>query len=118
MELSHEPRYWRVTVTVSGEPMEPLMVRAALLRLAYEHPFMDSTVYTDREAELVFLDQGEKIDQIAQLATTLWEEHRVSAGLPDWEVLGVEVVENGLFEARQTREPDLGSLANRLPRLL
>jgi hypothetical protein len=37
---------------------------------------------------------------VASLALRLWTEHRESAGLPSWEVVGLEVVEKALRDRR------------------
>ena len=42
---------------------------------------------------------------VASLAMRLWNEHRESAKLPDWEVVGLEVVEKDLRERRRPRRP-------------
>src|SRR5205085_7021602 len=34
-------RLWHVTLTVAGDPVEPMLVRAALSRLREERPFID-----------------------------------------------------------------------------
>ncbi len=34
------------------------------------------------------------------MALRLWPEHRVSAGLPDWSVVGIEVVDRATVEHR------------------
>lgn len=96
------PRHWHVTVTVTGVSMEPLMVRQALLRLAEERPFLDTVGFSADTAEIAFWDQGESMVDIASLALRMWSEHRVSAGLPDWEVVGLEVVEKTVREARES----------------
>ena len=37
---------------------------------------------------------------VASLALRLWAEHRVSAGLPSWEIVGLEVIERSVRESR------------------
>ena len=37
---------------------------------------------------------------VASLAMRLWNEHRESANLPRWEVVGLEVVEKDLRDSR------------------
>lgn len=86
-------RHWHVTITVSGEPVEPLLTRAALQRLSQERPFLELVRFTSTAAEIQFWDEGESMIDVASLALRLWNEHRESARLPDWEVIGLEVVE-------------------------
>ena len=93
-------RLWHVTVTVAGEPVEPLLVRSALTRLAEQRPFIDSVEYTADRAELQFWDEGDSMLDVASLALRLWTEHRESAGLPQWEVVGLEVVEKSIRNGR------------------
>ena len=100
-------RHWHVRLTVSGEPMEPALVRAALLRLAEERPFLSSLRFGSDRAELQFWDEGESMIDVASLALRLWSEHRTSAQLPQWEVVGLEVVERSL---REGGRPDTSAL--------
>lgn len=93
-------RHWHVTLTVAGAPVEPLLVRAALTRLGEERPFFDSLRSTGRTAEVQFWDEGESMLDVASLAMRLWNEHRASANLPDWEVVGLEVLEKTVRMAR------------------
>ena len=93
-------RLWHVTVTVAGEPVEPLLVRSALARLTEQRPFIDSVSFTGVSAELQFWDEGDSMLDVASLALRLWAEYRESAGLPSWEVVGLEVTEKSLRERR------------------
>ncbi len=93
-------RHWHVTVTLSGEKVEPLIVRGAMQRLNDERPFLDSVISNGKSVEIQFWDQGENMLDVASLAMRLWNEHRESARLPNWEVIGLEIVEKDLREAR------------------
>jgi hypothetical protein len=98
-------RLWHVTVTVAGDPVEPLLVRAALARLVEERPFMTSTGCTSVSAEVTYWDEGDSLLDVASIALRLWAEHRDSAGLPLWEVVGLEVVEKTVHDARTAGGP-------------
>ncbi len=98
--MNKSVRHWHVTLTLSGEPAEPLIVRGAMQRLIEERPFMDSVTSTGHSVEIQFWDQGESMLDVASLAMRLWGEHRASAKLPDWEVVGLEVVEKDLRDRR------------------
>jgi hypothetical protein len=87
--------------------MEPPLVRAALLRLAEERPFLSSLRFGPDRAELQFWDEGESMLDVASLALRLWSEHRTSAQLPQWEVVGLEVVERSV---REGGRPDTSAL--------
>lgn len=93
-------RHWHVTLTLSGVPVEPLLARAAMQRLTEERPFLDAVHATADTAEIQFWDEGESMLDVASLAMRLWFEHRESANLPDWEVVGLEVVEKELRDRR------------------
>jgi hypothetical protein len=93
-------RLWHVTLTLAGDAVEPMLVRAALSRLREERPFIDTVEYTGTGAELRFWDEGTAMIDVASLALRLWDEHRDSAGLPSWEIVGLEVVEKSIHEGR------------------
>ena len=51
---------------------------------------------------------------VASLAMRLWNEHRHSANLPDWEIVGLEIVGKGpLRQAGSERPPRLTSSQRR-----
>jgi hypothetical protein len=93
-------RHWHVTLTLAGEPVEPMLLRGAMKRLDAERPFLDSVTSTGGSAEIQFWDEGESMLDVASLAMRLWNEHRDSARLPHWEVVGLEIVEKSLRESR------------------
>ena len=107
-------RLWHVTLTVSGEPVEPMLLRAALSRLREERPFIDTVEFTPTSASLNYWDEGSAMLDVASLALRLWSEHRESAGLPCWEIVGLEVVEKGVREARSGVRPAATSLTFQL----
>ena len=94
-------RLWHVTVTVAGTAMEPLIVRGALQRLSEERPFLSSLRFAADRAEIAYWDEGEGIVDVGSLALRLWIEHRESARLPDWEVVGLEILEQDLRRSRE-----------------
>lgn len=100
MDAEQHVRLWHVTLTVAGQPVEPMLVRASLSRLREERPFIDTVEYTGSGAELQFWDEGDAMLDVASLALRLWDEHRDSAGLPHWEIVGLEVVEKAVRDAR------------------
>lgn len=93
-------RHWHVTLTLSGDPAEPLIIRGAMQRLTEERQFLDSVISTGHSVEIQFWDEGENMLDVASLAMRLWNEHRESAKLPDWEVVGLEIVEKDLRDQR------------------
>ena len=95
-------RHWHVTLTLAGEPSEPLIIRGAMQRLNDERQFLDSVISNGHSVEIQFWDEGENMLDVASLAMRLWNEHRESARLPDWEVVGLEIVEKDLRDRRTT----------------
>lgn len=92
---------WHVCLTVGGERHEPAEVLAALERLSHERPFLMSGRYDGDRAEVRYWEEAEDCGDAAALALRLWGEHRQSAGLPAWRVIGLSVVSR---EEHQRRE--------------
>ncbi|WP_432487818.1 hypothetical protein [Kineococcus sp. SYSU DK018] len=91
---------WSVTLTLAGQPVDVGQLRPALDRLVGEHPFLSSIRYSDTRAEVRYWDEARDVDDAAAMAVRLWPEHRASAGLPAWDVVGVEVVDRATVEHR------------------
>ena len=93
-------RLWHVTVTVTGDSVEPLIVRNALRRLSDQRPFLHSLKYSGARAEIQYWEEAESLLDASSLALRVWNEYRDSAGLPRWEVVGLEVLEREIFQSR------------------
>jgi hypothetical protein len=93
-------RYWHVTLTLSGEPVELAFARAAMGRLTAQQPFLDSVATTENTAEIQYWDEGQTMMDVASLALRLWNEYRSGAQLPKWEVVGLEVVSREVWLSR------------------
>lgn len=115
MDLEQTGRLWHVTLTVAGQPVEPMLVRAALARLRDERPFIDTLAFTGTTAEVQYWDEGEAMLDVASLALRLWSEHRESAGLPCWQIVGLEVVEKSIRENRGSLRPAGVPVATSMP---
>jgi hypothetical protein len=98
--VTERGRLWHVTVTVGGDEVEPLIVRSALRRLGDQRPFLHSMKYAGRRAEIQYWEEAETLLDASSLALRVWNEHRHSAGLPRWEVVGLEVLERQIFVSR------------------
>ena len=98
-------RLWHVTVTVAGESQPLSSVHQALDRLQHERPFLLSVRYDADRAEISYWEEGEEMVDAASLALRLWNEHRESAALPPWKVVGLEVVEQETFQSRHVVTP-------------
>jgi hypothetical protein len=95
-------RHWHVRLTLSGAPVEPLILRGAVQRLSQERPFLDSISSNGESVEIQFWDEGESMLDVASLAMRLWNEHRHSAKLPNWEIVGLEIVGKDLYDQRSS----------------
>jgi hypothetical protein len=95
-----QAKLWHVTVTVGGKTMDPTLVKAALERLSGEQPFLLSGRYNAERAEVRYWEEARECADAAALGLRMWGEHRASAGLPAWHVLGIEVVDKQLFQRR------------------
>ena len=93
-------RMWHVTVTVAGDPVSEIEIQHALERLSDEHPFLLAGRYARDRAEVRYWDEAPDAATVAELASRLWQEHSASAGLPDWQVVGVEVIDRETFHRR------------------
>lgn len=111
------PRLWHVTVTVAGRPHDADAVRAGLERLEGERPFMHSLRYRSSRAELQYWEEATGMLDAASLALRLWMEHRDTCGLPDWEVVGLEVLERDTLQQRSNQQSPSGvGMPNPTPR--
>ena len=93
-------RLWHVTVTVSGDRLESQLVRAALHRLIEYQPFLHSLRYAEDCAEIQYWEEADNVVDASSLALRIWDQHRDVAGLPRWEVTGLEVVERRIYHSR------------------
>lgn len=91
---------WHVTLNFTGPPVEPCQLRAALERLAHDHPFLLAGRYATDRVELRYWEEARDAYDAAALALRLWGEHRLSAGLPPWELVGLEIVDRETYQRR------------------
>lgn len=95
-----ERLFWHVTILVCGERTDPMELRAGLERLVLERPFLLSARYGIDRAEVSYWEEAAGPEEVVGLALRLWDEHRGSAGLPPWSVVGLEVIEREAFRWR------------------
>ncbi len=98
-----QPPLWHVTVVLAGEPVDVERLRGGLQQLHAEQPFLASTRYGHDRVEIAYWDEAEDVDDAAAMALRIWPEHRVSAGLPDWRVVGLEVLDRDTLRERSDR---------------
>ena len=107
--MTNETQLWHVIVTVGGEPHDPCTTHAALLRLRQQWPFVHSLRYAEDRAEVRYWEESADILDAASLALRLWNEHRDSAELPDWKIIGLEVVTEDTHRLREASAPMLAT---------
>jgi hypothetical protein len=75
-------------------------IKEALERLSLEHPFLLSGRYAMDRAEVRYWEEASDVATALRMAVLLWDEHSVTAQLPMWRVVGVEVVDRETFHRR------------------
>ncbi|MEU5279699.1 hypothetical protein ABZ782_18350 [Streptomyces asoensis] len=94
------PRLWHVTLSVSGGEAPLTEVRRALEQLAHDHPFLLTSRYAGDHAEIRYWEEARDLHDAAAVALRLWGEHRQTAGLPPWEIVGLEVIDRQTYHQR------------------
>jgi hypothetical protein len=94
------PRLWHVTLCVSGGEVPLTEVRRGLEQLAHDHPFLLTSRYAVDHAEIRYWEEARDLHDAAAVALRLWGEHRRSAGLPPWEIVGLEVIDRETYHQR------------------
>jgi hypothetical protein len=97
---------WHVTLSVAGARVPDDDVRAALERLAHERPFLHAGRYAADRAEVRYWEESGTLLDAASLALRLWPEHRGTARLPDWRVVGLEVLDRETYHHRFEQSGD------------
>ncbi|MFI8106310.1 hypothetical protein [Streptomyces sp. NPDC086023] len=93
-------RLWHVTLSVSGAPAPLAEVRRGLEQLAHDHPFLLTSRYAADHAEIRYWEEARDLHDAAAVALRLWGEHRSSAKLPPWEIVGLEVIDRATYHQR------------------
>ncbi|MEU5422231.1 hypothetical protein [Streptomyces sp. NPDC020667] len=93
-------RLWHITLSVSGAEAPLAEVRRGLEQLAHDHPFLLTSRYANDHAEIRYWEEARDLHDAAAVALRLWGEHRSSARLPPWEIVGLEVIDRGTYHQR------------------
>lgn len=93
-------RLWHVTLNVSGDQAPPAEVRRALEQLAHDHPFLLTSRYASDHAEIRYWEEARDLHDAAAIALRLWGEHKSTAKLPPWEIVGLEVIDRETYHQR------------------
>jgi len=102
-----DPILWYVTVTVAGPPAPLRDIREALERLSQERPFVVCARYAEDRAEVVYWDESDDVAVAAGQALRMWSDHLSSARLPEWRVVGLEVLDRQTARIRRDRTEEL-----------
>lgn len=95
-----DTRLWHVTLSLSGAEAPLRDVRQALERLAHDHPFLLTSRYANDHAEVRYWEEARDLHDAAAVALRLWGEHRSTAKLPPWEIVGLEVIDRDTYHQR------------------
>ncbi|WP_189535153.1 hypothetical protein [Streptomyces roseolilacinus] len=93
-------KLWHITLSVSGREAPLQEVRRALEQLAHDHPFLLTSRYANDHAEIRYWEEARDLHDAAAVALRLWGEHRQSAKLPPWEIVGLEVIDRETYHQR------------------
>ncbi|THC54288.1 hypothetical protein [Streptomyces sp. A1499] len=99
-EPAPAPRLWHVTLSVSGARAPLQEVRRGLEQLAHDHPFLLTSRYAPDHAEIRYWEEARDLHDAAAVALRLWGEHRQTARLPPWEIVGLEVIDRDTYHQR------------------
>lgn len=95
-----QARLWHVVLSVAGQVTPLTELRTALERLAHDHSFFLTARYAADHAEIRYWEQARDLHDAAAIALRLWGEHKASANLPPWEIVGLEVVDRPTYHKR------------------
>lgn len=93
-------KLWHITLSVSGTETPLKEVRRGLEQLANDHPFLLTSRYANDHAEIRYWEEARDLHDAAAVALRLWGEHRSSAKLPPWEIVGLEVIDRETYHLR------------------
>ncbi|UQA95419.1 hypothetical protein [Streptomyces halobius] len=99
-ELRDASRLWHITLSVSGAEAPLKEVRRSLEQLAHDHPFLLTSRYANDHAEIRYWEEARDLHDAAAVALRLWGEHRSTAKLPPWEIVGLEVIDRETYHQR------------------
>lgn len=97
---ARQSRLWHITLCVSGTETPLGEVRRGLEQLAHDHPFLLTSRYANDHAEIRYWEEARDLHDAAAVALRLWGEHRSTAQLPPWEIVGLEVIDRETYHQR------------------
>ncbi|MEV0091505.1 hypothetical protein [Streptomyces sp. NPDC050738] len=93
-------KLWHITLSVSGAEAPLKEVRRGLEQLAHDHPFLLTSRYAGDHAEIRYWEEARDLHDAAAVALRLWGEHRQTAQLPPWKIVGLEVIDRETYHQR------------------
>jgi hypothetical protein len=102
-EVSDQPeagRLWHVVLSLAGSVTPLTELKAGLEQLAHDHSFFLTARYAADHAEIRYWEEARDLHDAAAIALRLWGEHRTSAKLPPWEIVGLEVIDRATYHQR------------------
>ncbi|MFF2008976.1 hypothetical protein ACFVWY_07860 [Streptomyces sp. NPDC058195] len=93
-------KLWHITLSVSGAATPLKEIRRGLEQLAHDHPFLLTSRYADDHAEIRYWEEARDLHDAAAVALRLWGEHRSTARLPPWKIVGLEVIDRETYHQR------------------
>ncbi|MER5771172.1 hypothetical protein [Streptomyces sp. NPDC001985] len=95
-----QSKLWHITLSVSGDEAPLREVRRGLEQLAHDHPFLLTSRYAGDHAEIRYWEEARDLHDAAAVALRLWGEHRSTAKLPPWTIVGLEVIDRQTYHQR------------------
>ncbi|MFF0444883.1 hypothetical protein ACFYT4_00410 [Streptomyces sp. NPDC004609] len=95
-----QSKLWHITLSVSGAEAPLHEVRRGLEQLAHDHPFLLTSRYAGDHAEIRYWEEARDLHDAAAVALRLWGEHRSTAKLPPWTIVGLEVIDRQTYHQR------------------
>jgi hypothetical protein len=84
---------------LTGEQTDTDELVSALTRLSEASPFLGSIRYASDRVVISYWDEAETAEDAAAMALRVWPDNR-RCGLPEWNVVGLEVLERELSSQR------------------
>lgn len=96
---------WHITILLAGDPIPLDALGRGLRRLCDLDPANMAARYRAGAVELQFWDEGSDLETVALAAAQLWRSSRQGAGLPDWSLVGLQVLERARWRERRLTLP-------------
>jgi hypothetical protein len=93
--------FWHVTLSLAGDHRPTAEVRASLLRLAEQHPFLLAGRYATDRAEVHYWEEAAGVSEATSLALAMWDALIGGTSLAGWSVVGLEVLERDTYRVRE-----------------